>query len=369
MKLERLQTLQKQMGEKQAWFAFITSKENVFYLTGYRTDPHERLIAFFVFKDSHFLVVPKMEESMVRKAGYDGDILSYSDNENVWENIYARIPKHEHRNLPLICVEERLVSFERIRALQALDKQVLFTDCEGLLMEQRLQKTNEELQTLRAAAAFADRGVELGVAALKTGVTEMEVVAAIEYGLKQQGIREMSFQTTVLFGDHASAPHGKPGNRQLQEGEFVLFDLGVVVDGYCSDITRTVAYGNVSEQEAAIYRTVLKAQEAALAAAKPGAVIGAVDQAARHVITEAGYGAFFPHRLGHGLGIDVHESPSMHQDNHDRLKERMTFTVEPGIYIPDRCGVRIEDDVVITAAGCEAMTSYPKTLDPVPVRL
>jgi Xaa-Pro dipeptidase len=204
--------------------------------------------------------------------------------------------------------------------------------------------------------------VEVGVAALHEGVTEMEVLAKIEYELKKKGISQMSFSTMVLFGEKAGQPHGKPGLRKLQHGDFVLFDLGVVLDGYCSDITRTVAFGDLDEKRREIYDTVLQAQLKALEASKPGTRIGDLDVIARNHITEAGYGDNFPHRIGHGLGIDVHEFPSMSDNNDGVLREGMTYTIEPGIYIDDIGGVRIEDDVYVTADGHETLTKYPKEL-------
>ena len=172
----------------------------------------------------------------------------------------------------------------------------------------------------------------------------------------------MSFSTMVLFGEKSADPHGNPGLRQLKEGDFVLFDLGVVLDGYCSDITRTVAFGDINEQQREIYDTVLKAELAALEQSKPGTRIGDLDMTARDIITKAGYGDYFPHRIGHGLGISVHEFPSMSQNNDGILKEGMVYTIEPGIYVPGVGGVRIEDDVVVTKDGYKTLTNYPKEL-------
>ncbi|WP_078391936.1 M24 family metallopeptidase [Shouchella patagoniensis] len=361
----RLKKLQEHIKKESAWFAFITSKENVFYLTGLLANPHERLIALFVLENDYYLVIPKMEQEVVRDAGYSDELVTYSDHENVWDLIKSRLEKSTHASSKVL-IEQRTVSYERVLELDKLSDSLEFIDCEPVMMSQRLIKTEVELETLQRAAAFADVGVEFGINALKTGVTELEVIAEIEYQLKKQGIREMSFQTTVLFGDHAASPHGKPGDRALQEGEFVLFDLGVVLDGYCSDITRTVAYGEVNDQAKAIYEVVLDAQNAALHAAKPGIIIGDLDLTARTVISEAGFGDYFPHRLGHGLGIDVHEAPSMSQENKDTLQLGMTFTIEPGIYVPNVAGVRIEDDVVVTEDGGVPLTIFPKTLLTIP---
>jgi Xaa-Pro dipeptidase len=209
---------------------------------------------------------------------------------------------------------------------------------------------------------MADFGVEVGVKALKEGITEMEVLATIEFELKKKGIREMSFSTMVLFGEKAGDPHGNPGNRTLKAGDFVLFDLGVMLDGYCSDITRTFVYKSATEKQKEIYNTVLQAELASLEASKPGNRIGDLDQIARDIITNAGYGEQFPHRIGHGLGINVHEFPSMSHLNDGTLVKGMVYTIEPGIYVPEIGGVRIEDDVLVTEDGFETLTKYPKEL-------
>ncbi|WDF04215.1 MULTISPECIES: M24 family metallopeptidase [Shouchella] len=368
MNLERLQLLQQHTKQEEADFAFITNKDSLFYLTGLLANPHERLMALFILQDSYVFVIPKMEQELVRQAGYQGDILPYSDHEDVWQLIKEKLQENQLTTITSILMEESTLTFARMKALESLGHSIRFTNCEHVLMNQRLVKSDDELEILQEAAAFADAGVEFGIKALYTGVTELEVIAEIEYELKKQGISEMAFQTTVLFGDHAASPHGKPGTRALKEGEFVLFDLGVVVNGYCSDITRTVAYGEVPEKHQLVYNTVLEAEETAVAAVKPDVVIGELDTIARTVIENAGFGDYFTHRLGHGLGINVHEFPSMSQNNVDVLLEGMTFTIEPGIYIPGEVGVRIEDDVVVTDSGVETLTIFPKALINVPPR-
>ncbi len=172
----------------------------------------------------------------------------------------------------------------------------------------------------------------------------------------------MSFATMVLTGANAASPHGTPGETKIKKGDFVLFDLGVVVDRYCSDITRTVAYGDINDKQKEIYDTVLKAQLAAIEASKPGVTASEVDLTARRIIAEAGYGEYFTHRLGHGLGIGVHEYPSLTETNPLVLEEGMVYTIEPGIYVPDVAGVRIEDDIYVTADGVKILTKYPKEL-------
>lgn len=223
-------------------------------------------------------------------------------------------------------------------------------------------KDAKELKAIQEACALADYAVEFGCSEIKEGKTELDVLNALEYALKQKGVSEMSFATMVLTGTNAASPHGNPGDTKIRKGDFVLFDLGVVVDRYCSDITRTVAYGDINDKQKEIYDTVLQAQLAAIEASKPGVTAAQVDLTARKIITDAGYGEYFPHRLGHGLGIGIHEYPSMTETNQLVIEEGMVYTIEPGIYVPNVAGVRIEDDVYITAEGAKVLTKFPKEL-------
>ncbi|KOO50893.1 M24 family metallopeptidase [Priestia koreensis] len=360
---ERLQKVTSWLQEEKHPAAFIHSTENVFYLTGFFTDPHERLMGLFVFQEAAPLFVcPAMEVSQARDAGWDGDVVGYEDHENPWELIEAALQTRELPEIGTVAVEKELLSYARAEELLKLYPTATLVAAEESLNELRLVKEPKEVEILKHAAALADYGVQVGIEALKEGVTEMDVLAKIEYELKRKGIREMSFSTMVLFGEKTGQPHGNPGLRTLKKGDFVLFDLGVVYEGYCSDITRTVVFGSANEQQKEIYNTVLKAQLAALDASKPGTRIGDLDLVARDIITEAGYGDKFPHRLGHGLGISVHEYPSMSKNNDNLLKEGMAYTIEPGIYDAEIGGVRIEDDVIITKDGHETLTKFPKEL-------
>ncbi len=359
---QRIEQLENWLKEEKIDAAFINSTENVFYLTNFHTDPHERLMGLFVFPEAEpFVVLPGMEVRQIKDAGWSHEVIGYSDHENPWEFIKEAI---QSRSIPgsRVAFENEVVTYGRSQAFLNIFDAPQIVNVEDKLNQMRLVKDEKEIEIMRRAAKMADFGVEVGVSALQEGVTEMEVLAKIEYELKKKGIREMSFSTMVLFGEKAGDPHGNPGERKLRAGDLVLFDLGVVLEGYTSDITRTVAYKSVSDKQKEIYDTVLKAELASLEAIKPGNRIGDLDQIARDIITDAGYGDYFPHRIGHGLGINVHEFPSMSHLNDGILKEGMTYTIEPGIYVPEIGGVRIEDDVLITNDGYVTLTNYPKEL-------
>jgi Xaa-Pro dipeptidase len=359
---QRLNKLQAWMKENDIEVSFVTSSENVFYLSGYYTNPHERLLALAVFQEEEpFLVCPGMEVHDAKRSGWDHELIGYSDIDNPWEMILNSINKRMDR-VSKVAIEKEHMNVERYEQLLRLFPHSTFVSGEEKLRLLRMVKDASELKIIEEACALADYAVEFGVNEIKEGKTELEILNALEFALKQKGVTEMSFSTMVLTGANAASPHGNPGNTKIQKGDLVLFDLGVVVDRYCSDITRTVAYGDINDKQKEIYDTVLKAQLAAIEASKPGVSAADVDLTARHIIAEAGYGEYFPHRLGHGLGISVHEYPSLTETNQLIIEEGMVYTIEPGIYVPDVAGVRIEDDVFITADGAKILTKFPKEL-------
>lgn len=359
---QRLVKLQTWMKENEIEVSFLTSSENVFYLSGYYTDPHERLLALAVFQEEEpFLVCPSMEVHDAKRSGWEHDIIGYSDIENPWEMILNSINKRI-QHVSQAAIEKEHMNVERYERLLNLFPHASFVSAEEKLRMLRMIKDAQELKIIEEACTLADYAVQFGVSEIKEGKTELDVLNALEYALKQKGVTEMSFSTMVLTGANAASPHGTPGETKIKKGDLVLFDLGVVVDRYCSDITRTVAYGEINDKQKEIYDTVLKAQLAAIDASKPGVSAAEVDLTARRIISNAGYGEFFPHRLGHGLGISVHEYPSLTETNPLVIEEGMVYTIEPGIYVPEVAGVRIEDDVFITADGAKILTKFPKEL-------
>lgn len=364
---QRLSALITSIKKQDMSVGFITDPMSIFYLTGFRSNPHERLLAVMVFSETDpLLICPSMEVREAISSGWNGEVLGYEDHQNPWDRIKKAIEDRSLTGTLTIGIESHHLTYARTNELQQVASAVIFTNLEPSLNKLRTIKDKSEIEKLQQAAQMADYAVEVGASLIKKGKSEQAIIAEIEYSLKKRGISEMSFSTMVLAGDKTASPHGKPGERQIREGDFVLFDLGVVVEGYCSDITRTFVYKHASEEQEAIYYTVLEAEEAAINQAQPGMRIGDLDLVARSIIHEKGYGDYFTHRLGHGLGLSVHEAPSMSHDNEERLKEGMVFTIEPGIYVPEIGGVRIEDDIVLTSEGAKALTQYPKELIVIP---
>jgi Xaa-Pro dipeptidase len=359
---QRLQTLMEWLKTENIETAFVTSSENVFYLSGFYSDPHERLLGIAVFQDKEpFLICPSLDVHDAKQSGWEYDVIGCSDTENAWdivsENINSRI-----NNIRVMALEKEHLNIERYEEILKRFEGTSFIAAEEKLRELRLIKDENEKGILKKAAEYADFAVQVGINEIAEGKTELDIIAAIEYELKKKGISKMSFATMVLTGNNAASPHGNPGLTKIKKGDLVLFDLGVIYEGYCSDITRTIAYDHINDEQNKIYHTVLKAEEEAVKAVKPGVKAKDLDELARNIIKEAGYGEYFTHRLGHGLGIGVHEYPSLTNTNELVLKEGMVFTIEPGIYVPDVAGVRIEDDVFVTKDGVDVLTSFDKAL-------
>jgi Xaa-Pro dipeptidase len=226
----------------------------------------------------------------------------------------------------------------------------------------RLIKDADEIAALRRAIEITEQALDDVLAAVHVGMTERQIANLLTQALLQRGAEGLAFEPLIQSGPNTALPHATPGERAVQAGELLLLDFGITIDGYASDITRTFVVGHVSEEIKKIYELVKQANAAGRAASRPGVSGQEVDRAARKVIVDGGYGQYFTHRTGHGLGLEGHEPPYMVEGNAVPLEVGNTFTIEPGIYVPGLGGVRIEDDVVIVAGGAESMTAYDREL-------
>ncbi|MCH5583781.1 Xaa-Pro peptidase family protein [Shimazuella sp. AN120528] len=362
--INRIEQIAKWLQKDNLDAAFLTSSANVFYLTHFACDPHERLLGILIFPNREpLLVCPLLEIDRVKASGWTGEVYAHQDGDNPWKWLKDHAFSHTKNNLKFAIETDHLTYGRALNMKEELGIEV-FVSIEEQIRKMRMHKTPDEMKILREAAKFADKAIQYGIDALKLGCTELEVKNQIEAKLLEQGITQMAFPTMVLFGERTALPHGEAGKRTLQKGDLVLFDLGVVVDGYRSDITRTVVFGEASEEQRRIYQAVQEANEYAIQAVltRKVATFGQVDSVARQHIEQAGYGKYFTHRLGHGLGVEAHEYPSVSGDNSLPLAPGILFTIEPGVYVSEIGGVRIEDMVFITDDGCEVLTSSPKEL-------
>ncbi|MDB5085343.1 MAG: peptidase family protein [Bacilli bacterium] len=356
------------MSQQDVQISLITSPVQIYYLTGFWCEPHERLIALVVEQTADpWLLVPVLEAD--KAAAFGLRLVHYQDSESP---IARMCEQFQHiAQLRSVAIEKEIVTVFRFEALQQelhADQTVpvKFLALDQFLAEVRAVKSADEVAKMKHACQLTDQILEKFCSYFRIGMTERHLVKWIEERAFAFGATGMSFSTMVLSGESSSLPHGVPSDRPTCAGQFLLLDFGIIYEGYCSDITRTFVVGSANDEQKKLYEAVRLANETALQTIRPGVAASEVDRAARSILEAAGYGPYFTHRLGHGLGIDIHEFPSIHAQNPFVLVPGVTFTVEPGAYVPEVGGVRIEDDVVVTDDGVLTLTSFPKSLIELP---
>jgi Xaa-Pro dipeptidase len=358
----RLKVLQESLNETNIEVAMITSPANIFYYTGFNSDPHERFMALVVDnRNKEFnLFVPALDKEIAENDSYIENIIPISDEESPFTKLQDKLGK----KVMHFGLEMKTVSMYQHNQLSNVFPNAVYDDIQTIINEQRLKKSRSEVDYLQEAVDIIEKVLTEGIKQVQAGITEAELTAEFEDLMKKFGATGPSFSTIVLSGEKAALPHGTPGSRKLQKGDFLLIDFGVITkEGYCSDITRTFIIGEASEKQKEIYDIVLKSNRAGVSAVKAGVPLKTFDIAARNVINESGYGEYFNNRIGHGLGIEVHEEPSIHENNDKVAENGLFFTIEPGVYIPGYGGVRIEDEVYINEDGnAEVLTSFPREL-------
>lgn len=261
-----------------------------------------------------------------------------------------------------VAFESESVTYAQYAAFKNAMGCSLLVPSRGLVEELAVAKDEGELASIARAAAITDRVFGEILAEIRPGVQEAELAAEITYRHRRYGAGGDAFEPIVASGGRGTVPHARATERRIKPGEFVTLDFGCMVDGYCSDLTRTVAVGRVGRERRRVYAAVLAAQREAVDAVQAGIRASDLDAVARSAIAAAGYGKFFTHSLGHGLGLRIHERPRVSALSSERLQVGSVITIEPGVYIPGRFGVRIEDDVVVTSSGCTVLTHAPKEL-------
>jgi len=249
---------------------------------------------------------------------------------------------------------------EKKRLTKVCPAGVRLKDAPSIVERFRVVKDEDEIELIRAAVALGAKIFDRALEVLRPGTKEVDVAAEMELAARQGGAEAMSFPTIIASGARSALPHGRASLQPITQGGFVVCDFGVILSSYCSDETRTVWVGTASEEARQAYEAVREAQQAAIDAVRPGSAVGEVDAAARTVLRKAGLGRYFTHSTGHGVGLEIHESPRVADGQRELLQPGMVITIEPGVYIPGKWGVRIEDMVVVTAGGCEVLTPTSK---------
>jgi Xaa-Pro dipeptidase len=334
------------------------------HLTGLQFHLMERPVVLLFAKDQvPALVLPELELQKVASLPYELQVYAYPENPSEWGNTFRRATQSLGLDGKRIGVEPRQLRLLEFRFVRNGAPEAEYPDASQVVSELRLRKDSSEVDAMRRAVKIAQEALEAAIPAIRIGMTEKELAAELVIQLLRHGSGpELPFAPIVSGGPNAANPHASPSERRLQAGDLLVVDWGATHDGYISDLTRTFAVGEVDDEYKKIHKIVQDANAAGRAAAKPGVPCADVDKAARTVIEKSGYGVYFTHRTGHGIGMEGHEDPYMRGDNMQRLEPGMAFTVEPGIYLPERNGVRIEDNVVITETGADVLSDMPREI-------
>ena len=346
--LPRIGEIQRRLLEAGAGSFVVTHPPNVFYLCGFTGSAAALLIgrrAATLFTDGRYTIQAREEVREARVHIVRRSLLTEAS-----EEIHRMGRGH-------VAFEPAHLTIAQMRQLQSrVRRGTRWIAWEGVLEKLRSVKTAEEIARIRAAAQLAGDVFEEVLRLVKPGVTEMELAAEIEYRMRRKGASGPSFSTIVASGARSALPHARATSKPLKKNELVVFDLGAILRGYCSDMTRTVFIGRASTKVRRWYRAVLEAQQAARDAISPGVKASQVDAAARDVFARYGLGRHFTHSTGHGLGLEVHELPRLARGEKAVLEPGNVVTVEPGVYFEGIGGIRVEDDVAIVAGGTEVLT-------------
>jgi Xaa-Pro dipeptidase len=337
---------------------------NLFYLTGLRFHLSERPIVVFVPVDSApAIVLPELEAGKLAGAPFEMVAFTYAEDDRSRQDAFQQAVAHLELVDSLVGVEARRMRVLELRLIERFASNSRFEPAEEVLASLRMTKDAEELRHMRRAAEIAERALAATLPRVRPGLTEKELSADLVTELLRHGADlPLHFEPIVGSGPNSALPHASVSDRNLRPGELLVIDWGANSNGYCADLTRTFALGEIDAELVRVYETVKAANEAGRAAIRPGIAAQEVDRAARRVIEQAGYGKYFIHRTGHGLGLEEHEEPYIREGNAQRLEIGMTFTVEPGIYLPERGGVRIEDNVVVTETGAATLNGMSRDL-------
>jgi Xaa-Pro dipeptidase len=332
------------------------------YLTGLSFHLMERpVVMFFSPGKDPALVLPELEAPKLAHMPYPARAFPYPELPGEWIKAFQAAVQALGITGKPIGVEPRALRILEYRFIEQASPHSSFPDASAVLSALRICKDADEIARMRRAVVIAQDALKATIPLMRIGMSEKELAAELTVQLLRNGSSpEMPFSPIVSSGPNSANPHASPSDRRLQAGDLLVIDWGAAHDGYISDLTRTFAIGEVDQECRKIHEIVLEANAAGRAAGKPGAPCAAVDIAAREVIEKAGYGVYFTHRTGHGIGMEGHEDPYMRGDNLQILQPGMCYTVEPGIYLTERNGVRIEDNMVITSDGSESLSDMPR---------
>lgn len=364
MKIEKLQQL---MDENGLDAFVINAGPSLYYFTGLHFRLSERPVVVMFHRNSDpVFILPELEESKLGKLPFRAKVYTYGEEPDRWPAIFQQALSGLQLKQAKVGVEPNQLRFLEYELLRGATTGCSWSDGSSLVAALRARKNKEEINFMKEAVRIAEKALESTLPKVRAGVTEKEVAGELFLQLTAHGSEsELPFSPIVASGPNSAKPHATPTSRKLQSGDLLIIDWGARYEGYASDLTRTFAIGDIGDvgkEEKEIHRLVREANRAGREAGHVGGSCAQVDLGARKVIEDGGYGEFFTHRTGHGIGLEVHEDPYIRSDNLQALQSGMTYTVEPGIYLPGKNGVRIEDDVLMTDEGGVSLSTISREL-------
>ena len=347
--------IQEILNENKIEAVLVSDGHNMRYISGFRGSTG----FLYLSKARRVLMTDSRYTVQAREEAKEFEILEIS-NEYGYGELLKRLLEEEQ--IEILGFEDLHIIYADLMKFQETCQRAVWRPLGDRLNRLRIVKTQAELALLKKAQTIGDQAFTYVLGEIRPGITELEIAAKLDYFMKSRGALGNSFDTIVASGVNSAMPHAIPSEKKIESGDFVTMDFGCIYEGYCSDMTRTIVVGKAGKRQREIYDIVLQAQRAALDVIKAGMTGIQVDRAARDIIAEAGYGAYFRHALGHSVGLFIHEEPRLSPKGKEVLREDVVVTVEPGIYLPGFGGVRIEDLVVITENGCRNLTGSPKEL-------
>jgi Xaa-Pro dipeptidase len=362
---KRLARLQDVMQEKGLDSLVLLPGPSLYYLTGLSFHLMERpTICIISTRNRPLFITPELERTKVEASPLDLEIIDYGEDHA--SRLAAFNAAAEGRRLAgtRIGMEPLVMRAYELRLLEGAIPGAKFVPADDIISALRLIKDENELSSMQKAVEIAEASLRATISRVELGISEREVASELVAQLLRSGSEaELPFGPIVASGPNSAIVHATPTDRKLEPGDFLMIDFGARVKGYVSDITRTFALGEIDAEMKRVYAVVKDANAAGVNSVAPGVQCAEVDQITRKVIEDAGYGAYFIHRTGHGIGLEAHEGPYISGDNSQSLSIGMTFTVEPALYIPGKGGVRIEDNVVVTPEGARSLTTFPRELE------
>lgn len=350
---EKVKKVQEELTKRGIDAVLITSSINRRYMTGFTGTAGVALISQ---DKARFITDFRYTEQATKQAEHF-EVIEHKSQ--IHEEIKNQL---NELNVKCLGFEENQVTYATYELYKKTFNEVKLEPIGNIIENLRIYKTSEELEIMKRAAEIADKAYDHIQTFIKPGIKEIDVSNELEFFMRKLGATSSSFDIIVASGHRSALPHGVASDKKIEEGELVTLDYGALYQGYCSDITRTLAVGDINDELKTIYDTVLKAQILGVKGIKPGMTGKEADDLTRDFITDKGYGSYFGHSTGHGLGMEVHEAPTLSHRSDMSLEPGMVVTVEPGIYIPNVGGCRIEDDIVITESGNERLTHSTKAL-------